>query len=252
MLPQASDSPLIGLFPNVLGWLDAPLFIAVFVGSGAVASVFFLIGYGDRWAAIWLWYVLACLFGRNPLTGNPSLPFVGWMLLFHVALPAAPPGSLSGRQQPELAAAWHMPRSLYGAVWILMALAYSYSGYTKFISPSWIDGTAMWHVLHNPLTRPLIVRDILLAAPPIVLKGLTWAALGLELGFAPLALFRSLRPFLWLGMLGLHIGLVVLIDFADLSIGMIMVHLLTFDPNWLPSRRTPAPVSRLCGETIHA
>ena len=253
MLPQAGDSPLIRAFPNVLGWLDTPLFVAVFVGSGAVASVFFLLGYGDRVAALWLWYVLACLYGRNPLTGNPSLPFVGWMLLFHVAAPPAPPGSLGGWRRPELAAAWHMPRSLYGAVWLLMALAYSYSGYTKLISPSWIDGTALWHVLHNPLARPLIFRDLLLAAPPIVLKGCTWGVLGLELGFAPLAGFRSLRLFLWLSMLSLHIGLVGLIDFADLSIGMIMLHLLTFDPNWLstlstnPSVNPRQRVSRLIG-----
>ena len=34
-------------------------------------------------------------------------------------------------------------------------------------------------------------------------------------------------------MVGLHIGLLTLINFADLSAGMIVLHLFTFDPAWV-------------------
>jgi predicted DCC family thiol-disulfide oxidoreductase YuxK len=64
----------------------------------------------------------------------------------------------------------------------------------------------------------------------------TWSALGLELLFAPLALFRRIRPWIWLAMIGLHLGLLVMVDFADLTLGMLLIHFLTFDPAWIPRR----------------
>jgi predicted DCC family thiol-disulfide oxidoreductase YuxK len=36
-------------------------------------------------------------------------------------------------------------------------------------------------------------------------------------------------------MVGLHLGLLALVSFADLTAGMILFHLFTFDPEWLPS-----------------
>lgn len=37
-------------------------------------------------------------------------------------------------------------------------------------------------------------------------------------------------------MLGMHFGLMTLIDFVDLSFGMVILHLFTFDPRWVPAR----------------
>ena len=36
-------------------------------------------------------------------------------------------------------------------------------------------------------------------------------------------------------MLAMHVGLLILIDFADLSFGMLMLQLFTFDPKWVPA-----------------
>lgn len=237
VLSQAEASPFIRLFPNILAVLDAPLAVTVIIATAIPASVLLAVGFLDRWAAVWIWYVLACLFGRNPLTLNPSLPFVGWLLLAHACLPPAPFGSVRaiGRTDPD--AGWHYPRQIFGALWIIMAVAYSYSGYTKLVSPSWADGTAIAHVLQNPLARPTGLREMLLAAPAWAIKGMTWSALALELLFAPLALIRKARPLLWFVMLMMHIGLITLIDFADLSAGMIMLHLFSFNPDWIAPRR---------------
>ena len=123
-----------------------------------------------------------------------------------------------------------MSAEIFAAAWILMAVAYSYSGYCKLISPSWMDGTALRHLLSNPLARDTALRTALLALPAWSLKAATWGALSLELAFAPLALFRRLRPFLWLTMVGLHMGLLVLVNLSDLTIGMLILHFFTFDP----------------------
>ncbi len=233
VLAEGTVSPLINLFPNILALIDAPWFVTTLLASAAVASLCFALGTWDRTAALVQWYVLACLFGRNPLIANPALPFVGWMLLAHAMLPKAPFGSLDARGRLDPRGSWHLPQAIFYAAWIVMALAYSYSGYTKLLSPSWVDGSAFSRVLENPLARPTILRELILALPPIFLQLATWGGLTLELFYGPLALFSRLRPWLWLLMVMMHLGLLTLIDFADLSLGMVLLHAFTFDPAWI-------------------
>jgi predicted DCC family thiol-disulfide oxidoreductase YuxK len=238
VLPDASASPLIHLFPNVLAVLDQPPFVAFLLLLGAFLSGLLAAGFWDRPAAIVLWYLLACLFGRDPLISNPALPFIGWLLLLHAVLPQAPYGSWSARGRSDPRGNWHMPESAFALGWILMAVGYSYSGYTKLVSPSWLDGSAFARVLENPLARPSAVRAWLLEMPPVSLRLATWSALILELTFAPLALFRRARPWIWTAMVGLQAGLLALMSFADLTAGMFLVHLFTFDPAWLHPRKS--------------
>src|SRR5215472_13136714 len=80
VLPDGSVSPLLLLFPNVLALGDSPGMLTALLALGALLSVLFGIGLYDRAAALGLWYIWACLFGRDPLISNPSIPFVGWML----------------------------------------------------------------------------------------------------------------------------------------------------------------------------
>lgn len=233
VLPHASDSPLIRLFPNILSAFDGPGAVRVFLVVAAALSVLFAVGWWDRAAAVALWYLWACLIGRNPLIANPGLPYIGWLLLAHAFLQAAPYGSLAARGRSDPGGGWRITPAIYGAAWILMALGYSYSGAMKLSSPSWIDGSAFRYVLENPLARPTVLRVWLLSLPPVVLQCATWGALGTELLFAPLALVRRLRPWIWSVMLLMHFGLFVLVDFVDLTIGMVILHLFTFDPGWI-------------------
>lgn len=241
VLPEGAVSPLLGIFPNVFALYDAPAFVTLVIGAAAASSLLLLAGLYDRIAAIAIWYVLACLFGRNPLIANPSLPYAGLLLLAHACLPRAPYGSRERRNQPDPGTGWRLPQAIYLVVWILMALGYGYGGFTKLTSPSWMDGTAIERILENPLARPGVIRDLVLSLPDVLLRLTTWFTLGLELSFAPLALFRRLRPVVWLLMLMMHLGLIVLIDFADLSVGMVMLHLFTFDPGWIPAMPAKTP-----------
>src|SRR5262249_29526147 len=137
-----------------------------------------------------------------------------------------------GRSDPG--GGWRMTPAIYAVAWVLLALGYTYSGYTKLISPSWMDGTALERVLNNPLARPGIARELVLGLPGWMLKLGTWGGLALELSFAPLALVPRLRPWIWGLMLLMHLNLIMLIDFADLSLGMVIIHFFTFDPAWIP------------------
>jgi len=231
VLADASASPFLRLFPNLFAINDAPwLVLAVHVAAAAAAALL-AVGRFDRAAAVLLWYVLACQFGRNPLVLNPALPYVGLLLLVHALQPPPPrrAAPLAGAET----VAWRRDPRLFALLWILMAAGYSYSGWTKLASPSWMDGSALTRVLENPLARDTWLRAWIAGMPEGLLRVATWGALGLELAFAPLALFRRARPWVWLALVLMHLGLILIVDFADLTMGMLFLHAFTFDPDWL-------------------
>ena len=232
MLADAEHSPLIRLFPNLLRWFDSPAVVTGLLVLGAGAALLLIVGRFDRSAALAMWFLLACLFGRNPLIANPSMPVVGWLLLFHALLPR--------RHEPWGASkdngATTLPAVFVTLAWFMLAVAYGYSGWTKLFSEAWVQGETVRWVLENPLARATGLRGALLATPAWLLQSVTVGILGLELLFAPLALVRRARPWIWLGMLLVQFGFLVLLDFADLTTPMLLLHLLTFDPAWLLGR----------------
>lgn len=211
-----------GLLPNPLEHWDSPLFVTSFLWALLALSVLFAFGLGWRICALLLWYGWACLFDRNNLISNPSLPYIGLLLLFCALLPPLK--------------RWKFPPILFHVAWLLLAVGYTFSGVVKCFSPSWLDGTAMLHVVNNPLARPGIFRDAFLALPLWAIKLSTWGSLALEVSFVLLCLHRKTRLWAWLITSGMHLGILLLIDFADLSFGMLMFHLFVFDPRWLPAR----------------
>ncbi len=236
IFPDPAVFPLHGLFPNILAVWDSPRFVAGFLLALILLSGLFLLGVSRRWVAVALWYGLACLFNRNLLISNPSLPYVGLVLLLTAAVPEGEGWSVTrGRSE-----GWAFPRSALAVGWILLVLGYSYSGWVKLGSPSWVDGSALRHVLENPLARPTLLRDLLLAAPPGLLVLATWGSLALELLSAPLGLLPRARPWLWLALVGMQLGILSMVAFADLTFGMLAVHLFVVDPCWWPAQPSRA------------
>jgi|HubBroStandDraft_2_1064218.scaffolds.fasta_scaffold28507_1 predicted DCC family thiol-disulfide oxidoreductase YuxK len=240
LVPNPWASPLARLFPNVLTLWDSPDFVRCLLLVATGSALLLAMGVWDRTAAVSLWYLNACFVGRNPLIANPALPFIGWLLLAHAFLPAAPYGSLAARGRSDPRGQWRMQPGIYAAAWALMSLGYFYSGLMKLNSPSWIDGSALARVLTNPLARPGFFHHIALTLPSGFLRVATWGALALEVSFGPLALIRRARPWIWSGMLLLHLGLFILISFPDLTAGMVILHLFTFNPAWIPAVDTNA------------
>jgi len=209
---------------------DSPQFVTVFLLTLAGLSVLFCLGVSRRMAALLLWYGWACLFNRNVLISNPSIPYVGVLLLLTTVVPVTEPLRAFARRPST--GEFYVPGAAYWTAWALMAVGYAFSGVVKLESPSWVDGTAVWHVLQNPLARDSWLRGVFVSMPPWTFEVMTWNALALELLFLPLAFRRWTRPVAWLAMVGMHIGIVALVNFADLSAGMLMLHLFTFDARW--------------------
>jgi predicted DCC family thiol-disulfide oxidoreductase YuxK len=229
MIADSDISPLFNLLPSIFWIDDSAMTVMLVIGIATVSSMTLAIGYKDKISALVLWYILACLLAKNPLISNPALPYLGWMLLFHLCIPEIPTGIDSIEKQRS----WRLPKPLFFAAWFVLAVSYSYSGYTKILSPSWLSGDTIAFVLNNPLARDHLLNSFVLWLPGGFLMILTWLVMYLELIFAPLALIKWIRPWIWLGMLCVQLGFLVFLNFADLTFPMLAFHLLTFDPGWL-------------------
>ncbi len=227
--------PTYGFFPNILFWVTSPKFTQAFLWFLVLLASLFTIGFQRRIVSLLLWYGWACLAGRNPFIANPGLPFVGLLLL---ACAVTPHGEAFAITKAKKSETWRMPNGLYEGIWIIMALGYTASGIHKLLSPSWVDGTAIVHLLNNPLSRDNALARQLLSLPESILRLNTWGVLSLEILFAPLCFFKFTRKWTWLAMVSMHSGIVCLVNFADLTVGVLMVHLFTFDERWLPVRKT--------------
>ena len=245
ILGDPALNPAHGLFPNPLNLPLSNTTISVFMGMMSVAAVLLAAGYRRKIAAVVLWFGFSALFHRNNLISNPSIPYVGLVLILTLLVPGGEPWSRGERNEN-----WAMPLWVYRTAWILMAVGYSFSGFTKLASPSWMDGSAMHALLENPLARPGWMRDLLLAMPDPFLKAMTWGTVAIELLFVPLALWGRSRPWVWLALVLMHLGIILVVDFADLSLGMLMIHLFTFDPAWLKPREKKVRTVAFDGECL--
>jgi hypothetical protein len=232
VLPKAEANLTYRAFPNLLAFADSPLQVTAFLGLCATLAICFAVGWHRRVCAIALWYGWACLFNRNNLISNPGIPYVGLLLTMSVLVPKGE-SFASAKRDPN----WQMPAMVYWGAWFLLAAGYTYSGYCKLLSPSWQDGSAIYRLLTNPLARPGPIREWLLGLPWYCLAALTWLTLVGELVSLPLLITRRGRLVNWAWMLAMHISVFMVVDFADLTLGMVMIHLFTFDPKWLGKLR---------------
>lgn len=225
-------NPFAGKWLNPLFLENSALLITPWLILATLSSLAIVVGWMRRVNAFFLLITWSCLFTANPLIANPSLGYIGMLLLLLIATPTGESYQL-GKQKHT----WEMPAMACVTAWFLLGAGYTFSGIIKLSSPSWIDGSALHSLLLNPLARPGFARDFMLYLPDGFLEIMTIGILWLEILFLPLMLIKRIRPWLWIMMLAMHIGIMLTVDFADLSMGMIMIHLFTFQRSWLPAKK---------------
>ena len=223
-----------GILPSPLDHWDQPWQVQLCLVSLVALSLLFAAGVARRPAALVLAYGAACLFNRNNLIANPSLPYLGALLLLSCTVPRGEGLSPTSPARDD----WFCPTWTVRAVWILLACGYTFSGLDKLSSsPSWRSGDALRLVLELPLARPGTLRELLLSLPSPALRLLSWGALGLEVLALPLWLSAKTRPWTWAALTALQLGILCTLGFAELTCGMLLVHWATLDPTWCASAR---------------
>ena len=167
---------LIGLLPYVetqfssLGWLGNVRQIAIQNGGswslffipagvhattvayaivliGILAAFLLMIGWQSRLTACVTWLVWVSLWNRNPLLLDGDDAVLKMMCFYLLLSPCGNCWSVDAclRKMPEHVAVW--PLRL---IQFQIALIYFVSGWVKFQSPEWLDGTVMQVVLIHP------------------------------------------------------------------------------------------------------
>ncbi|CAF1405284.1 unnamed protein product [Rotaria magnacalcarata] len=234
MIADPQWNPTYGYFPNIIHWIDySPKLLSIFIITLTFLSVAFALRlFTPRVIALLLWYGWACLLNRNVLILNPGIPYVG-LLLLAFSLIKFTNSDNNSTENHEVNISPEVFPWLYWGGWALYALGYTISGLHKLQSPSWIDGSALSHVLKSPLSRDNHLCHVLLEANPIILQISTWASLFAEISFVPLGLFYHTRKLYWFAFLALHLGVLLLVNFTDLTFGILAMHFFLFDPRWL-------------------
>jgi predicted DCC family thiol-disulfide oxidoreductase YuxK len=230
MLPDPSLLPTWEV-PNIFWLSDSPAMVLGVLWVGIGASIAMALGLQRRWMGLLLWVVWMSLFNRNFLISNPSLPFVGLLLLLMAAIPRGESFSLA-----KLRREWEVPPAAIRGFFFLLMAGYTVSGLHKMGSISWMNGSAISHILALPLARDNALHEWILSAPDGILMAMTWGSLAMEILALPLLLISSARKWIWLGLLSMQVGILTLVDFADLTGGMLLAHLFVFDRNWMPAK----------------
>lgn len=231
-----------GVFPERarLLWMPqvvvTPPLAAALVWTLAALACLLAAGLCRRLVALILWYGWACLFHINYFIGNPSYPYVGWLLLAFALIPAGEPLALRLRRVEV--ERWELPATLFRGAWILLALGYCAGGIHKLGSPSWVGGTAMQHALTlPPLARAWCGHWLVFAGSEPILFLATWGIMAFEIGFPLLCLTARGRHAAWWSAVAMHAGILLALDLADLTVAMLLFHLFVYEPRWYGGSR---------------
>jgi sterol desaturase/sphingolipid hydroxylase (fatty acid hydroxylase superfamily) len=222
---------------------DEPNQILFLISVMIISSILFTIGKYRRTCSAILYFGWISLLNRNPLITNPSLGYIGWLLLSCILIPNGERlGFLLTKKDREDEYAlnerkWEISNICFYGMWAILGVSYTASGLHKLQCSSWIDGTALYYVLSGPLARQNNLLVNILLSSNILIKIFSWSSLFLEISFMFFGLFYRTRKIYWFMSISFHIGILLTVNFSDLTFGMLMPHLFTFDASWFKITR---------------
>ena len=219
MISNPNLIPTWKIFPS-LEVIDSNIEIFIYVSM--ISSVCLSFGILQQLSAAILWYIWAYLINRNIFMSNPGIPYIGILLLSCAILP-------NSRHLWDTTNV----KNIFWIIWFLTMTGYTISGIHKLQCQSWLDGTALIHIINSPLARNTYILTLVKSMPIGWIKLGTWIALVLEITSLPVGTFYYTRPFYWIALVLMHLGVLLLVNFTDLTFGMLIVHLFIFDTDWI-------------------
>ncbi len=194
----------------------------LFVGLGVITAFLMMIGWQSRYNTLITWLIWVSLWNRNPLIMDGDDAILKMMCFYLMLSSCGNCWSVDAylQKKPERVSVW--PLRL---IQFQIALVYFVSGWVKFHSEGWEDGTAMQYVLIHPEYSRW--NGWLLMDLPLIksaLAGLTWFIRDWELLF-PLLLLNphTRRLSLVIGVL-FHLGLLMTMHLRWFPIIMISLY----------------------------
>ena len=191
---------------------------------GILSAALMTIGWHSRLSAGITWLVWVSLWNRNPLLFDGDDAVLKLMCFYLMLSPCGNCWSVDAyvREKPQYVDVWPLRLMQFQ-----IALLYFVSGWVKFHSQEWLDGTILQYVLIHPhysrwdgwtmLGNPLITP---------FLAGLAWFIRWWELLFPVLLLNSYTRKFsLFIGIL-FHLGLLLTMNLRWFAVIMMSLYLV--------------------------
>jgi hypothetical protein len=233
---------LFTLIPQNDNWIETLFW--VFLGSAVLLTVGFL----TRLSTAAVFLCLTSIQQRNLYithSGDTFLRVAGFFLIFAPAGAALSVDRLirvwRGKEGAQI-----QPRSPWAQrmIQFQLALVYLMSFWWKSMGAPWVNGTALYYVMHlDEIRRFPLPRWI---EQPVILKLGSWLTLALEFSLGTLIWFKELRyPLLLLGLL-FHLCLEYSLNVPMFQWDILSAYILFIDPadiaragNWM--RRLTSP-----------
>ncbi len=211
--------------------LDSSETVVYFLLSILIGSCFLLlIGKFSKATTIIILFILNSLYNKNPLSESPELFLIGWLLF--ATLFVTPPEFFPKKKHTVI---WQIPKNVLYSAWIVLGVAYCYSGYTKLLTPSWLNGEAMYKVLNGQLAFTF-TQALCEKLPSSFYLYSGFIVVLVEL-LAPLLFVKELtRKWSSYFYIFLHINILIFIDLTQVSLGMLLFHLFVLNYKWLPEK----------------
>lgn len=193
--------------------------------SGVIAtSLCIASGFLVAPAAAACWLLLMLSWNANVLSRSPEMPLVHLSLLLLAICP------LRTTRAPLATGSAGIAPIARAVAWAAFAVVYATAGLTKlaYEDSSWVDGSALYHVLNESTFRRLWYGDFF-AQPSWFLQCGTWASLLLELLALPLVLFHRGRCVVLLISFSMHAIASLFLNLAEVSVHLLVFHLLLID-----------------------
>jgi hypothetical protein len=227
VLPRSAGSGSWGL----LDFSDEPAFLVGLFVATLVASVALTLGLFTRLAALVAWAGIVSFEHRNGLATNSGDGLVRNLAFLCVLAPCGEALSLD-RLRRDREHFWEFPeRAPWGLrlVQIQLSVGYLSAFWAKSGNPDWRNGTAVSYALriadiHRLPTPEFVTHSVLVA------NLFTYGTLAVELSLGVLIWNRTLRPWLLLAGVGLHLSIDLWIMVGFFTPAMISAYLSFLAP----------------------
>jgi hypothetical protein len=199
---------------------------------------FMLVGFMSRISSVIVFAALLSLDKRNPMIlsgGDVLLRLDAFFMIFAPIGAALSVDRLIHRyrggpqREPRLVLPWAQRM-----IQIQTTLVYLSSFYWKLHGGAWIDGTAVYYVLHLSEFKQFFVPGADNAA---IIKLMTWSTLAIELSLGTIVWIRQLRYWVLLAGICLHAGLEYALNIPLFSFTIVATYLNFVDPRDLDAAR---------------
>lgn len=226
-----------GLFPNIVLLLDNYNFIIGIHVVLIITALTLAVGFFPRVSAFIIWYLQTSLFNTNNLTDDPSMAFVGLLLL---ALALVPEQKTMYRKGQEI----RIPFFVFYVPVFVFCVTFTISALDKIASFSWLHGTAFMQMLHLGIARDNLLVSGLIAHPSFA-EGLSYIAILTQLVCLPLFLLGKYRWALMINFLSFSF-MFLLFDLNQVIYGMLFFYSFFLLPNFEKFQKNISLICKYC------